>query len=257
MQFDHQKGRYIPCGDAQIYVEEIENAGAPVLVLLHGGFGDVTSFNGITPMLGRHFHLIGMDSRGHGKSTLGGGALSYQLLADDVANVVGALGLTRFSILGLSDGGITAYRYALKGDARLDKLVTVGSGWELSKSDPEWEIYAGMTPDAWRDMFPDSYETYMALNPEASWERFAASVIAMWTNLGPDNYPGDKVAQIENQILVVRGDKDPLTSLTSMARLSARLPNMDYFNVPFAEHVAFDDQPELFLSVVNLFFQKS
>ena len=51
-KFDHSSGRFITCRDAKIYVEEKGTPGLPVLVLLHGGFGNMEDFNPIVPALG-------------------------------------------------------------------------------------------------------------------------------------------------------------------------------------------------------------
>jgi pimeloyl-ACP methyl ester carboxylesterase len=69
--FHHATGHLVACGDAQIYVEEIGNSELPVLLMLHGGFGNIEDFNKIAPALSNRFRLIGIDSRGHGKSSLG------------------------------------------------------------------------------------------------------------------------------------------------------------------------------------------
>ncbi|MDR0420182.1 MAG: hypothetical protein LBH30_01835, partial [Prevotellaceae bacterium] len=71
VKFNHQTGQYIEIDGANIYYEEIKNAGKPTLLLLHSGFGNIEDFNPILPMFANDYHIIGIDSRGHGKSTLG------------------------------------------------------------------------------------------------------------------------------------------------------------------------------------------
>ena len=252
--FDHTTGHLISCGDAQIYVEEKGNPELPVLLMLHGGFGNVEDFNSIAPALSGRFRLIGIDSRGHGKSGLGTVKLSYESLADDLAKVINSLELQEFSILGFSDGGIAAYRYAARQDPRLRKIVTVGARWEMSKDESAWKIISGMTGEIWKTNFPSSYESYMHLNPEPDFDRFAANVVDMWTDLSPDGHPGSLMSQITNEMLIVRGDNDPLTSLDSMTKLRKHTNHMNLLNIPFAEHVAFNDAPEVFLRAVGKFF---
>jgi len=252
--FDHTSGCFISCGDARIYVEEKGNPELPVLILLHGGFGNVEDFNTIAPVLGERFRLMGIDSRGHGKSSLGTGKLSYALLANDLAQVINSLELQEFSILGFSDGGIATYHYAARQDPRLRKIVTVGARWEMSQDEPAWKMLSGMTGAIWKTTFPSSYESYMRLNPKPDFDRFAANLVDMWTDLSPDGHPGTRMSQITNEMLIVRGDKDPLTSLDSMAKLRKFAKNISLLNIPFAEHVAFNDAPEIFLRAVGKFF---
>ncbi|MFZ1985908.1 MAG: alpha/beta hydrolase, partial [Desulfatitalea sp.] len=120
--FSHTTGRFVSSGDAEIYVEEIGISDGPVLLMLHGGFGTIEDFNTIAPTLSRHFRLIGIDSRGHGRSTLGSTKLSYNILTEDLKAVINALDLRVFSIFGFSDGGVMAYRYAAGQDTRLLKV---------------------------------------------------------------------------------------------------------------------------------------
>ena len=251
--FDHISGQYISCADARIYVEEKGNPAFPVLLMLHGGFGTMEDFNFIAPVLSRKFRLIGIDSRGHGKSSLGTEKLSYKLLTEDLARVIDALRLKAFTILGFSDGGIIAYRYAAGKNSGLQKIITVGSRWEMSRNDPAWGMLSGMTAKIWKDMFPSSYETYMRLNPEPDFDLFSKAVVAMWTDLGPDGHPGILMRQIKSEILVIRGDNDPLTSLESMAKLHNILKKMCFSNIPFAEHAAFNDAPDIFLRATGKF----
>lgn len=252
--FDHGSGRCISCGDAEIYVEEKGNPDLPVLLMLHGGFGSIEDFNTIVPALSREFRLIGVDSRGHGKSSLGAGKLSYRLLTDDLAQVINFLDLKDFNILGFSDGGITAYRYAAGQDPRLGKIVTVGAGWEMSKNDPAWGRLSGMTGEIWKKAFPSSYESYMRLNPEPDFDRFAKAVVPMWTDLSPAGRPGVLMGQIKNEMLIVRGDNDPLTTIESLAKLRGITKSVNILNIPFAGHVAFDDAPDVFLKTTGRFF---
>lgn len=250
--FDHQSGQYIDVGDAQLYVETKGDPQRPTLVMLHGGFGHIEDFNCITPTLARNFRLIGLDSRGHGRSTLGKQPLSYALLADDLARVVKKLALPQFSILGFSDGGTVGYHYAASGNFGLEKMVTIGAGWELCRSDPEWGIYQGMTPESWTSMFPESYQDYSALNPAPDWDHFARQLILMWQEI--KGYPGASVGDIEQEILVIRGEEDMLTSPESMAKLCSLLKKAHSLNIPNADHMAFIDQPACVLQAIAEFF---
>jgi len=52
-------------------------------------------------------------------------------------------------------------------------------------------------------------------------------------------------------MLVIRGDNDLLTNLESMARLKSMTEKVNFLNVPFAEHVAFDESPEIVLRAMG------
>ena len=56
----------------------------PPLVMLHGNGEDMSVFSAQVPEFSREFMVISIDSRGHGKSTAGGGKLSLYDMARDV-----------------------------------------------------------------------------------------------------------------------------------------------------------------------------
>jgi len=62
----------------KIYYKEVGNPDKPVLVFLHGGLGNIEDFNSVVPLLGDAFRIIGVDSRGQGKSSLGVEGLTYE-----------------------------------------------------------------------------------------------------------------------------------------------------------------------------------
>ena len=252
-KFDHTSGHYIKIDDTDIYIEEQGKSDAPALIMMHGGFGTIEDFNPILPPLARHFRLIGIDSRGHGRSGQGPAHLSYKILTDDLSRVIDALGLCRFSLFGFSDGGITAYRFAAQKDSRLDKIITVGASWEMSENEPCWEMVAGMTGDIWKELFPESYIAYMRLNPDPDFDRFAELVLGMWTDLTPDGHPEQSVREISAEMLVVRGDDDDLTNPASLIRFKTMNEQVHFLNIPFADHVAFLDAPDVFCAATGRF----
>lgn len=251
--FDHTTGRLVTSGDAEIYVEEIGISDGPVLLMLHGGFGTIEDFNTIAPTLSNNFRLIGIDSRGHGRSSLGKTILSYKTLTEDLNTVINTLNLRKFSIFGFSDGGVVAYRYAVGKDNRLQKIVTLGASWEMNKNEPCWEMISGMTGEAWKGMFPVSYDTYMRLNPNPDFDVFSSCVVNMWIDLSQNGHPEKSMRDVIADILVIRGDNDFLTNLESMARLKAINQKVNFLNIPFAEHMAFDESPEIVLHAIGNF----
>lgn len=235
--FTHHAGQWIDVGDGRLYVEETGNPeGLPVL-LLHGGMGCLTDFN---PLLVdgalREFRLIGMDFRGHGRSPLGAGALSYRRHEQDVEAVLAALGLSGVSILGFSDGGIVAYRLAARMPDRVRAIVTLGAQYRLQREDPVYAQLAEMTPELWSRLFPAAKADHAALNPEPDFDRLVRAVVGLWTDLGPDGYPGERVGEIRVPTLIARGDSDFLMSMQEATDLQRCLPGASLFVLPFVSH---------------------
>ena len=86
--FNHNSGAYLELDEAKIYYEVTGKEDSPTLLLLHGGFGNLEDFNTILSDLNKEFRVIGVDSRGQGKSTLGSKELTYAQLQKDAEQIL-------------------------------------------------------------------------------------------------------------------------------------------------------------------------
>jgi len=253
--FDHQSGGSLKVEGASIYFESVGTADGPPLLLLHGGFGTVEDFNVILPRLNEKFRIIGIDSRGQGKSTLGTAELTYQRMQEDVERVIEHLDLRDLTIIGLSDGGIVGYRLAARLSLRIDKLVTIGARWQLKEADPVRKIFTKVTGEGWRKKFPETYATYEKVNPEPNFDRLAEALVKMWLDPSGSGYPNELVDTITCETLIVRGDDDRLFSRESVVEIARRVKGSKLSNIAFAGHVAFQDQTEVFMQGLNRFLR--
>lgn len=77
--------------------------------------------------LARRFTLVRYDERGCGLSDWDVARFCFDDWVDDLETVVDALGLERFPLLGLSQGGPVAIAYAVRHPERVSHLVLLGS----------------------------------------------------------------------------------------------------------------------------------
>ena len=249
--FDHLRGESLDVAGACIYDELMGAGGAPPLLLLHGGFGSVEDFNSIVPWLTTRFRVVGIDARGHGKSTLGRAPLTYERLQLDALAVLAHLGIGKVPIIGFSDGGIVAYRMAVQSPTIVDKLVTIGAAHTLT--DATAEILSKVTAQSWRKKFPETCELYQKHNPEPEFDTFASALVTMWLDRSATGYPGAAVREIHCPLLVARGDDDHLFSLDEAVELRSLVAGAKLLNLSSAGHVAFDDRTEAFLDCLEAF----
>lgn len=115
-----------------LYYEE-HGAGRP-LILLHGGLAAASMYQPILPALARDRRVIAVDLQAHGHTADVGRPLRYETLGDDVAALIGHLGLGQADVMGYSFGAATALRTAIQHPHLVRRLVVVSmpfrrDGW--------------------------------------------------------------------------------------------------------------------------------
>src|SRR6185369_4788902 len=110
-------------------------ATAPPVLLLHGVTGHARTWDDEAAGLASRYRVLALDQRGHGDSDPSPHAdYTVATLSADVAAFADALGLARLSIVGLSMGGRVAIAFAGQAPRRVDRLVIVDIGPEISEA---------------------------------------------------------------------------------------------------------------------------
>ncbi|MCL2588490.1 MAG: alpha/beta hydrolase [Oscillospiraceae bacterium] len=257
-EFNHKAGKYFEIDGASIYYEVIEHIGKPTLLFLHGGMGNIADFNPVVPLFAEDYHIVGIDSRGHGKSTLGTEKLTYKRLQLDAEAIIHHLGLNDVHVLGYSDGGVVAYRLALSDGISVKKIVTLGA--ECSQSSPASNeaFFEGVTHEDYltSDAFKSNFEFYERHNPQADIHKFIEDIEEMWFDQSENGYPNLDTATIHIPTLIVRGNDD-IDTLESYVAMIPKIPNAILFNVPFEGHTpTFEKYPQFFVEVVKDFLNR-
>ena len=107
----------------ELNYKQYSEDGQPLLVL-HGLFGSLSNWGWHCKQLAEHFAVYGVDLRNHGDSPHSD-QLNYQLMAQDVRQLMERLGLTSCILLGHSMGGKVAMQLALSDPDLVEKLVVV------------------------------------------------------------------------------------------------------------------------------------
>lgn len=254
--FQHRSDTSLHVDGAEIYFELSGNTHGPPLVLLHGGLGSIEDFNPLLLNgLADTHRLVGIDSRGHGRSTLGNEPLTYARLERDVIAVPRHLGIGTTDVLGFSDGGVVGYRLMASGAIHVPRLATIGAGHDLPLDDPVRPVLARVTPRSWLGRFPGADMRYQQINPTPDFDRLVSAVVEMWIDTSPQGHPGDAIDQLRGALLVLRGDEDHLFTRRAAVDLANRLNDAVLANIPFAGHAAHIDQPRIVAEIVMGFLK--
>lgn len=109
-----------------IQLHYIESGAGFPLILLHGNGEDSSYFEHQAGPFSRHFRVIALDTRGHGKSPRGDASFTLEQFAEDLSIFMDAHSIRRAHILGFSDGANIALAFAMRYPERVGKLVLNG-----------------------------------------------------------------------------------------------------------------------------------
>ncbi|MEO5906463.1 MAG: alpha/beta fold hydrolase, partial [Saprospiraceae bacterium] len=102
---------------------KIIGTGKPVIIM-HGLFGMLDNWRSIAKMLEEDFQCILVDLRNHGKSPHTD-EMNYEIMVNDVIELMDDLHLSNAILLGHSMGGKVAMHLALKYPEKAEKLIVV------------------------------------------------------------------------------------------------------------------------------------
>ena len=121
-----QGARYVDVMGAHVRVKE-SGQGEPLLVL-HGFASSADTWDGWRAQLDRQYRVIAVDVPPFAiTGPLPGTIMNVEVLQSFMDQLVGVLGLTRFSLAGNSLGGYISWNYARRHPERVTKLVLVDS----------------------------------------------------------------------------------------------------------------------------------
>lgn len=203
------QGNYAHVHGLELYYE-IHGSGAP-LILLHGGFGSTGMFGELLPQIGAGRQVILVDLQGHGRTADIARPLSMQEMADDVAALIGQLGVGQADVMGYSMGGSVALQTAIRHPAVVRKLVIVSSAFRSE----------GWFPGVRADMAQIGAHTAQTMLDTPMYHLYASTAPrpgdwpTLWAKMGDlmrQGYDwGQEVAALKVPTLFVAGDADSLS----------------------------------------------
>ncbi len=196
---------YAPVNGLQMYYEIHGSGGVPV-VLLHGAYMAIGGMGALLSELAKTRQVIAVEFQGHGHTADIDRPLQYEQMADDVAALMGHLGIDNADIVGYSMGGNVALQLAIRHPDLVRKIVSASSQFRLDGMYPE--VIAGiaeLTPEIM--MGTPWYQEYADVAPNP--DDFPALVEKL-KRLDAEEFawPPEEIQAIEAPTLLIVGDAD-------------------------------------------------
>ncbi|MDR7256386.1 pimeloyl-ACP methyl ester carboxylesterase [Sphingomonas sp. BE270] len=232
---------------AKLYFAVFHRHGGSPVILLHGGFASSDSWGFEVPLLAKTHEVIVMDTRGHGRSTLGPAPLSYRQFASDTLAVLDTVGAHKASVVGLSDGGITGLILAIEHPERVDRLFVWGATFSTD-ADP-----TGPPDPAMKGMgavFMARMEAqYRALSPNPNgFNDLRASLVRLYGQ-EPSLTPA-KLGAIKSPTIVADGAHEQFIAQAHTAMLAHLIPRAQLVILPNVSHGGPQQDPAAFGAAV-------
>lgn len=192
-----------------------------VLILIHGSGDNPHAFDDLAPAFTDRFRVIAYARRGHGRSEAKP-PYDTATLTDDLLNLMGALEISKASLVGWSLGGNEITAMAALHPDRVDKLVYLDAGYDWA--DPDYRAAFEALP---QNLFDTPADAMKSMNAYLAYEKAID-----YTQL-------DDTRRIEaylRELVIVRpeGTVEPRTPKDVMSALTASTwsnPPRDYLRV--------------------------
>lgn len=262
-------------------------SGAHSVVLLHGAGMDsaMLSYREVMENLSSRYTVYAYDQLGYGKSDLADETMSVELNVLVLRSVLRRLGLTDFSLIGLSMGGSVALGYCLDQlDYAAPRCLIAIDSWGLISKMPfhaltRWYANTFSTRAQYRflgrhrgllkwslayALFGDRANISEALLDELSelcrsegaglaMEDFQRSSLAR-SGVVPDY--AARLSELVVPVMFVNGERDPAVLPRHSLAASQIVPQGEYFEIPNARHWAQKEYPEIFCDAAVRFIEK-
>ncbi len=204
--------------------------------------------------LADRYRCLRYDTRGHGRSQVLDQRVTIDDLANDLADLLEALGVKKAHIVGLSLGGMTAQAFGARHPDRAESLVLMAtsaylpSGWDERAAVVRAQgmgaivdavLARWFTPEftaAHPEQVAPMRERFLQLDPRG----YAACCEAIRDmDLRPSN------AAIRAPILIIAGADDPATPVAMMEDIRTRIAQAELVVLPRAAHILSVERSDL------------
>jgi pimeloyl-ACP methyl ester carboxylesterase len=219
----------------------IEQGQGQSMILLHGNGESCDYFEHQIAYFSKQYHVIALDTRGHGQSPRGEKPFTIKQFAEDLHDFMDEKSIERAIILGFSDGGNIALTFALKYPERIEKLILNGAN-----------LFPSGVKPLYQRPIEIGYRIARLFSKKSEKAKQNTEMLGLMVN-EPHIEPFE-LARLTMPVLVIAGTKDMIKE--SHTRLIYKsLPNAQ-MNIIEGDHFVANKNADAFNKVVDLFLRK-
>ncbi|MFW9825637.1 MAG: alpha/beta fold hydrolase, partial [Candidatus Thorarchaeota archaeon] len=205
--------------------------------------------------LAKHFRIIAPDTRAHGRTTDSDKPLSYQLFGSDVSQLMEKLEIKKASFIGWSDGGCTSLVLGLEYPELVNKLVLIGTPYNISNYYPDiLEQFGNVDPNNLPKGYKFIKKAYekVAFNPD-NWPNLLKKGMDM--AIKEPNFKLEQLKNIKSPSLIIDGENQNLYPLKVMQEMADAIPNARLEIIPGGTHLVLMEKPKLVNQLIVSFLK--
>lgn len=239
---------------------------APWLMLSNSLATNLSMWDGQVAEWAQHYRVLRYDQRGHGESEATAGNYDFDMLADDAAALMTALGIAQCHFLGLSMGGMTGMGLGLNHADRVKSLTICNSRADVTPDFREiFDVRVALAlKEGMEPLVKPTVERWFTEELRARAPAFLDDVREMVRTTPALGYAGcaravqnldymSRLPAIDKPVLFIAGREDMATPAAGMRDMQAAIADSQYVELSPASHLSNLEQPEAFTMAASKF----
>jgi len=254
----------------KLFFRKYGEGGIPV-VILHGLFGQCDNWQTVARTLSeKGLEIYTVDQRNHGLSPHSE-EFNYQLMSEDLYELISDLGFQKITLLGHSMGGKTALQFAADHPLKLDRLFVadispryypphhqqiiralqaVDFNQIKSRKEAEAILSEYISESGTRQFLLKNI--YWKTDSQLDWRFNLAAIIKNIEEIGSEIKFNRTYTRQDYETLFIRGEKSNYISDTDISDIRTHFPDASFETIEGAGHWLHADKPKEFTELLLL-----
>jgi len=266
---------YLNLQGMQVHYRDVGDPQAPVVILLHGIFSSLHTWNSWSDILSKDFRVISLDCPNFGLTGPHPEGMKRYLYSDFLDEFTDALGIEQCSVAGNSLGGWMAWEFAARYSHKVQKVILLDSagyffippssllfmgmpfgGWLSSRVVPPRNAFYTMVRSAYaqperlsEDVLNRYYEVWLRPGNRQA----GARVLRYIRNNGGFNH--SLIKTVQQPVLIMWGKQDSWIPLSHVESFEKDMPQAKSIIYPDSGHMPMEEIPQQTAEDARVFLQ--